>query len=126
MTTDAQTEARAIALAAAGQVHDNEDARCVETLVEKLVATALAAKDAELVEMERQREVERISKEHARRECERAEAQLAEANKALADYDRWLSGRDAYIVQKGLWQNFVASLPGSPAARRALEEQGGE
>lgn len=60
------------------------------------------------------------------RQRDEARAQLAEARKALANYDRWLNGRDAYIVQKGLWQNFVASLPGSPTARRALEAQGGE
>ena len=48
-------EARAIAFAAAGQVNDNEDARCVETLVMQLVSTALHAarqdqirKDAEI------------------------------------------------------------------------------
>jgi hypothetical protein len=46
--TKAMEEARAIASAAAGQVHDNADARCVETLVEQLVATALSARDAEI------------------------------------------------------------------------------
>lgn len=86
--TDAQTEARAIALAAAGQVHDNEDARCVETLVERLVATALAAKDAELVAVKAY-SIEMLHRKDEQFErAERAEAQLAEANRALAKIER--------------------------------------
>jgi chromosome segregation ATPase len=57
--TKAMGEARAIASAAAGQVHDNADARCVEALVEQLAVTALAARDAEI---ERLREaLERVA-----------------------------------------------------------------
>lgn len=76
-------------------------------------ATALAAKDAELA-------VLRAELNDCASEIHELRAHLAEARKALANYDRWLNGRDAYIVQKGLWQNFVASLPGSPTARRSL------
>lgn len=126
--TNAQTEARAIVAAIL------VDERLavgyqIETLADAIVehiATALTAKDAELAAAN---DAWRAMKDRAHA----AEAQLAEANrkiaerdKALANYDRWLDGRDAYIVQKGLWQNFVASLPGSPTARRALEAQGGE
>lgn len=119
--TDAQTEARAIvssALPPHEQAMLGGDAIVV---LADLIAAALAAKDAELT-------VVKVSNNKWLAKWERAEAQLAEANrkiaerdKALANYDRWLNGRDAYIVQKGLWQNFVASLPGSPTARRALE-----
>jgi hypothetical protein len=59
------------------------------------------------------------------KENARLKAALVVKDAALANCDRWLSGRDAYIVQKGLWQDFVASRPGSPAARRA-RTTGGE
>ena len=48
-------EARVIAFAAAGQVHNNEDAKCVETLVEKLVYAALAAAEERGRQQERER-----------------------------------------------------------------------
>ncbi len=57
-------EARVIATAAAGQVCDNEDARCVETLVYRLVESALLthakATESRLSEMEK--EVERLDR----------------------------------------------------------------
>lgn len=52
---DYALEADAIALALAGQVHNNEDAHCVETLAKQLVLTALLA--AEQRGMERAAEI---------------------------------------------------------------------
>lgn len=119
--TDAQTEARAIAQKLQDVV-DGTDGWLNVDKAAGIIATALEAQAAELATL---READGNFWEAIAR-AERAEAQLAEARKALANYDRWLNGRDAYIVQKGLWQNFVASLPGSPTARRVLEAQGGE
>lgn len=59
---NAQTEARVMLDPDVEWFHPDE--------VVKLIVTALAAKDAELA-------VQREAKEHARRECDRAEAQLA-------------------------------------------------
>lgn len=133
---DAQTEARAIARKLQDVIEGHSWRLNIDKATD-IIATALAAKDAELAEQIEVRDnaIDDLQQKwwFQSDRAERAEAQLAEANrkieerdKALANYDRWLNGRDAYIVQKGLWQNFVASLPGSPTARRALEAQGGE
>ena len=76
--TDAQTEAWAIALCVRGYTTDDQ----YDGLVEH-IAAALAAKDAELA-------VQREAKEHARRLCDRAEARLAEASKALEQAEQQL------------------------------------
>lgn len=94
---DTQTEARAIAPPATrpfvGRLirifterpGDDTSAVVLIEYAQAALATALAAKDAELA-------VQREAKEHARRLCDRAEAQLAEARKALdgmRDLIRW-------------------------------------
>ena len=76
--TDAQTEARAIAQKLQDVVDGTDGWLNVDKAID-IIAPALAAKDAELA-------VQREAKEHARRLCDRAEAQLAEAR---AERDRW-------------------------------------
>jgi len=105
--TDAQTEARAIA-----QKWHSESAD-VNTLAD-YIATALAAKDAELAEKNRLLEIALRKTAPARnaaiKRAERAEAQLVETRKALADIERFHRNSE-YVLG---------------AARRALEAQGGE
>jgi len=72
--TDAQTEARAIAQAR--EIILKAPVNDWDRIIE-LIAAALAAKDAELA-------IQREAKEHARRECERAEAALAEAQEEIS------------------------------------------
>lgn len=79
--TDTQTEARAIV----DDTHIEVGTACQYDALVDRIAVTLAAKDAELA-------VQREAKEHARRLCDRAEAQLAEARKALdgmRDLIRW-------------------------------------
>jgi len=76
--TDAQTEAWAIPLFVRGSMTDEE----YSSLVEK-IATALAAKDAELAVLRAELNDCASEIHDLRAQIERAEAQLAEARKAL-------------------------------------------
>ena len=44
-------------------------------------------------------------------ERDSALSQLAEARGKNADYDKLLRGRDKFIVNRGLWEEFVSQLP---------------
>lgn len=122
---DAQAEARAIARRLQDVIEGHSWRLNIDKATD-IIATALAAKNAKLAKFDFEKHSLKVSLARAEAQLTEANRKIAERDKALANYDRWLNGRDAYIVQKGLWQNFVASLPGSPTARRALEEQGGE
>ena len=148
--TDAQTEARAIAqrleravkraeehagmmpARQAVKLHPN-DWHAVCDLARE-AATALAAKDAELEQYLTDRDAElsasfdaghyRAMSEHAtpwRIRAERAEAQLAEANKALVIANAQLDNMEFLSVEGFMdWQQEYR------VARRAREAQGGE
>lgn len=105
---DAQTEARAIA---ERLMLPDED---VFNLAVDIIALALAAKDAELATMKRDFETLAELQKAAFQRAERAEAQLAEARKALDEIGNGCDGR----VNKD-------ALP-CQIARRACEAQGGE
>ena len=85
--TNPQTEARAIARCVRGCATDDQYIELVER-----IATALAAKDAEL-------SVQVEAKEHARRECDRAEAALAAERAALAEARKALDEADGVIEE---------------------------
>jgi hypothetical protein len=144
MTTDAQTEARAIALAAARHVRNNADAEAVENIVVSRVATALAARDAELAKVKATDAANynlamangnRARDEHER--AERAEAQLTEANKALEPFAQIADAEDeigredpdddrVWIEQANGYRIGGLSVEDFRAARRAREAQGGK
>lgn len=123
--TDAQTEARALLETAGARFPDYEEYDAAVAVI----ATALAAKDAELAQVIKTG-FERCADITARAEA--AEAQLAEARKALEPFARIA---DDYTDEEDddfqVWKDFDvlgATLPLKHfrAARRAREAQGGE
>lgn len=117
---DAQTEARAIAQRLQDVIEGHSWRLNIDKATD-IIATALAAKDAELIEQtqawEHQWLQERDLKIAAVEADRRTEAQLAEANKAL---DRII---DIHVRNYGRQDEKIADI--LPIARRA-REQGGE
>lgn len=118
--TDAQTEARAIALDVYNDAVDSDDGShsMDMNVATGIIAIALAAKDAELAIIRGELNDCASEIHDLRAQIERAEAQLAEARKALGALDRMSRGVD--------WCDQDEQARRWEAARRALEAQGGE
>lgn len=83
--TNPQTEARAIALKVAGGIVNNSEASYVVRRVTKLVATALAAKDAELAEVKAKANYWRAEYLNACRDAASFSNDLLRAESSLAE-----------------------------------------
>lgn len=133
--TDAQTEARAIVTAALPPHEQAILGHDAVTVLTDLIATALAAKDAELADFKAKFHqaiaVAGLEKERA----EHAEAQLAEARKALEPFAKIKpstacaedgSEAEPYRVFLAARDDFDFTGADLAAARRALEAQEGK
>lgn len=111
--SDAQTEARALV--------EEYGKRPKTSILINLIATALAEKDAELAKFDFEKHSLKVS-------LARAEAQLAETRKALNAGEALSRQLHAVIdrLNGQAYSSTLSALNYFDAARRALEEQGGE
>ena len=122
--TDAQTEARAIVSAALPPHEQAMLGGDAIVVLADLIATALAAKDAELIATRQELGEMRLVLEQTERNADRIAVHLAEARKALEQIERKICAAEHGHTINDVLANYREvrrTVQDARAARRALE-----